>query len=139
MLSRTEASLKRPGPALRLAAALALGGVFVLDSLFVTPYVSERFPRDVDGYDGLVALGDGVEVHHRPDASSPVIATLSNDVVLYDYEADAPGIDGWTPIRLADGELGWVRERLVRSPIDYRAVFWRREGRWRLETFVAGD
>ena len=41
--------------------------------------------------------------------------------------------------RLAGGSLGYVRSRSVRSPIDHRAIFSRRDGRWWMITFIAGD
>ena len=42
-------------------------------------------------------------------------------------------------LMLALGGPGWIRSRFVRSPIDYRAGFVRRNGRWWLRALVAGD
>jgi hypothetical protein len=42
-------------------------------------------------------------------------------------------------VRLADGRTGFVRHDQVRSVLDYRAVFERREGHWLMTAFVAGD
>ncbi len=120
-----------------LATALALGGVLQSDSLFVTPYTFDRFPDDVDPFEGLVALGPAVEVREEPENDGRVITTLSYEIVLYDY--DAPYIDGWTPVRLSDDSLGWARDDEVRGAVDYRAIFVRRDGRWVLTMFLAGD
>ena len=120
-----------------LATALALGGVFEGEEIFTTPYTFDRFPSDVDGYEGLVALGDAVPVYAEPDRGSARIDTLSFDVVLTDR--DAGWVTGWNAIELDDGKVGWVESANVRSPIDYRARFSRVEGRWRMTFFLAGD
>lgn len=119
----------------------ALGGVFAGDSAFYAPYLTERFPPDVDPFEGLVAIGSGVPARRAPDPGAAVVRTLSWEVVLRDREADRARQwpEGWTAIRLPEGEAAWVETRSVRSPIDYRAYFARRDGRWWLETFVAGD
>jgi hypothetical protein len=38
-----------------------------------------------------------------------------------------------------DGKTGYVTSRLVRSPIDYRAMFNKIGGRWQMTFFAAGD
>jgi hypothetical protein len=38
-----------------------------------------------------------------------------------------------------DGRSGYIRQALFRGFDDYRAVFERRHGRWRMTAFVAGD
>ena len=40
---------------------------------------------------------------------------------------------------LPDGETGWIDARCVRSHLDYRAAFERRDGEWTMVLLVAGD
>jgi hypothetical protein len=42
-------------------------------------------------------------------------------------------------VQLTNGRTGFVPARLARSPIAYRAFFTRRDGRWQMAMFVAGD
>jgi hypothetical protein len=46
---------------------------------------------------------------------------------------------GWVRVRLDGGREGFVSARLIRTPLDDRAFFLRRNGAWRLITFVRGD
>ena len=40
---------------------------------------------------------------------------------------------------LAGKKIGYVASRFVRSPIGYRAYFSRKDGRWQMLMFIAGD
>ncbi len=72
----------------------------------------------------------------RPFLGAPIIAALSYDVVPM---ANERGSNGWEAIRLPDGRTGYIATRYVRRPIDYRAIFIKRSGRWLLKALVAGD
>ena len=52
---------------------------------------------------------------------------------------EGSGRHAWMPVQLADGRTGWVASEFIRSPVDYRAIFARRAGRWLLEALIAGD
>jgi hypothetical protein len=122
-----------------LTDVLALGGSFYSDTLFIAPYTSSRFPAEFDGFEYLAIVGANVRARQRPGASSPVLTTLSFDVVRRaDASYGAEDAD-WTAIQLADGRTAFVARSYVRSPIGYRAGFVRRDGRWLLRTLVAGD
>ena len=45
----------------------------------------------------------------------------------------------WQRIALPGGGTGYVTAPEFRSPIDYRARFEKRDGRWRMIVFIAGD
>lgn len=123
------------------AAALALGGVFVADTLFSAPYLAERFPYELDAFEGLVAIGSSVPARVAPDPDSRIVRTLDWEVVLRDREADRKRgwPEQWVAVTLADETTAWVRDRDVRSPIGYRVMFLRRDGRWWIDLFLAGD
>ena len=42
-------------------------------------------------------------------------------------------------VRLWNGRSGFIASAFVRSPVDYRAIFQKAGGQWRLRAFVAGD
>jgi hypothetical protein len=122
-----------------LGTLLALGGRFYDDSTFAAPYTFTDSPDEVDPFEALIAVSDSVPVHVAPDSASDVAAVLSFEVVRHAWDLRDPVPWGWTAVRLADETLGYVRSRAVRSPIYYRAVFDRRDGRWRMTIFIAGD
>ena len=120
-----------------LGEVLRLGGAFVSgDTLFGAPYVYSSFPAAYDAFEHGAVVGASVRVRGAPRQDAPVIAALSHDVVRL---ANERGSNGWTTILLADGRKGYVAARFVRRPVDYRAVFVKRGGRWWLKALVAGD
>jgi hypothetical protein len=123
-----------------LAEILALGGEFFGDSTFAAPYTFGRTPGD--GFEVLAVLGRNVRVRERPDSTAPAVGTVSFEAVTLwrDGQREFPEAHAlWTPVGIAGGARGWVLSRFVRSPIDYRAIFSRRGGRWFLTALIAGD
>jgi hypothetical protein len=122
-----------------LTGILSLGGAFVAEDLFVAPYTSSSFPDGWDSFDYVAVVGADVRVRERPTTSAPVLMTLSFDIVRRAAEPAGSAVDGWTAVQLADGRTGYVAAAYARSPVDRRAGFVHRDGRWLLRTFVAGD
>jgi hypothetical protein len=118
-----------------LGFVLALGGRFLEDSVFYAPYLFDGVKGD--GFETLVVLGANVSVHAGPAPTFGVIDTVSFEEVTKWREKSTT--QGWEPIRTSKGRTGWVPQRHLRSPIDYRAGFVRHEGRWWLRALVAGD
>ncbi len=127
-----------------LGRVLARGGTFsedpaTGDSLhrFTAPYTFSTFPDDVDAFTHQIVLGESVLVRAQPDAASEVLDTLSYDVV------ETPEYAGpeaeWIGVQLEDGQSGFVAADYLASSFDYRAAFEKRDGRWVMTFFVAGD
>jgi hypothetical protein len=120
-----------------LERAIGLGGVFEGPESFCTPYV---FCLDIpdcdicDPHETLVAVNDRAPVYGAPDRTSEVVATLSYSVVRT-LDHGHP----WQRIALPGGGTGFVTAPEFRSPIDYRARFEKRDGRWQMIVFIAGD
>jgi hypothetical protein len=120
-----------------LATVLSLGGTFASDDTFTAPYVLARWPQDNDAFTHMAAIGTDIRVRDAPSTSAPVIAALDYSVVEV---VDNPAPDAkWVQIRLAPNRTGFVDSRFLRSPIDYRIRFEKREGRWQVVFFLAGD
>jgi hypothetical protein len=123
-----------------LDAVLRLGGKFRGSDTFEAPYVSAAFPGDLDAFAYTAIVADGVNVRAEPDANSAKLTTLNRSLVEVNSPSSSSKTSaGWTPVRLVDGRSGFVASRYVRSPIEHRATFERRGGRWLLTAFVAGD
>lgn len=119
-----------------LGEVLRLGGTFMGDSVFAAPYVHGSWPDGVDPFQYGAITGTGVRVRGEPWLGAPVIGSLSYDIVATTGER---GSNGFRAIRLPDGRRGYVSTQYFRRPVDYRAIFVRRNGRWLLKALVAGD
>lgn len=119
-----------------LEEVLRLGGAFASASVFEAPYTwAADLPDDLDPFFAGFIIGEEVVLRDRPNRLGAVLALLDYEVVTLlgggegDYEA----------VRTAAGVDGYVHHDYVRSPIDYRAIFERRDGRWLIAVFIAGD
>ena len=119
-----------------LGAVLALGGSFTGTQQFSAPYVYSRWPEDLDAFEHVAVIASDVRLRAAPRADATVIGRASFLVLEL---AGPAGADGWFPVRTPDGRAGYVAHALARSPLDYRAIFERRDGRWQLVAFVSGD
>ena len=129
-----------------LPAALFLGGAFVKHDKganeFCAPYVSVRWPQDVDAFIGGAIVAKEVLVKSAPGTGSATLATLSYDIVeVRDWEVadqSAASRQKWVRIRLRQGE-GYVPEEQIRSPIEHTACFVRSASGWRMTGFAPGS
>jgi hypothetical protein len=93
----------------------------------------------LDPYRYVAIVGENVNVHKKSNDRSPTIATLSNEAVKLgklDRDPRWEKLDRWTPIVLPDGKRGYVRNRYVYSPADYRVVFIKVNGQWQMESLL---
>jgi hypothetical protein len=125
------------------------GGVFDKESgsknaLFVAPYTFNGFPEDLDAFDYSAIFGSDVNLRAAPDSNSKSLARLSYNVVKVDYQnsvkKNGSGDDyAWVKVETLGGKSGFVSAEFVRSPIGYRAGFEKKNGRWKMTFFLAGD
>ena len=117
-----------------LAGALGLGCAVAPD-YFAAPSMFADFPEDLDFFEHVVAVTPAAFAHAAPDILSERLLRLDHDILMV---TDGGGGD-WLGVKLADGRVAFVRREDVRSPIDYRAIFEKRDGRWLMTAFLAGD
>ena len=122
-----------------LGAVLALGGTFSSESSFTAPYVFSKWPNNVDGFEHVALIASNVRIRSAPQADASTLATLSFTVLPVVRAGGVAEVDGWTAVQLEGKRTGYVVSRLARSPIDYRAMFNKTDGRWRMTFFLAGD
>jgi hypothetical protein len=120
-----------------LATVLALGGGRAGEDAFEAPYVSSAWPTGVDGFEHIAVIGERVRVRKAPSPDAAELSQVSFEVLSRGRDGRVP--DGWTSVTLADGRSGYIHSRFVRSPVDYRAYFARKDGRWRMVMLLAGD
>lgn len=134
------------------------GGSFTGDgdkrlSSFAAPYVYTAWPDDVDSFEYFAITGSDVNVRKTPGMDGEVVAKLSYTIVKADMD-DAvldpssleptlapkePNVFLWVKVTTLGGVTGFVKDEFVRSPIDYRAGFEKKGGRWVMTFFLAGD
>jgi len=120
-----------------LGAALALGGRFQSPDSFAAPYVFADWPSSLDSFECAAVVGDRVRVRASADPGSAVVGSVSYEIVQVLPAQQGSGVT--TQVRLANGRSGFIASSFVRSPVDYRAIFQKAGGQWRLRAFVAGD
>jgi hypothetical protein len=122
------------------ARILIWGGRFVEPSQFVAPYVFAFWPQEADSFECLAVVGTRVRLRERPRASARTLDMLSHVIVqVVQGEPGTIQAAGWRRVRSAAGRSGYMSERYLRSPVDHRAVFEFRNGRWWLVAYLAGD
>ncbi|MGD9561514.1 MAG: SH3 domain-containing protein [Pyrinomonadaceae bacterium] len=115
-----------------------------VDKIFYAPYTFDSFPEDIDAFTHEAIFGSNVNLREGPSTRSRVMAQLSYNVVTVETDPDTEAgkireTRGWSKVRTLGGLSGWVRNDLVRSPIDYRAGFEKKRGVWKMVAFIAGD
>lgn len=128
---------------------LTHGGTFykeadIKNKQFCAPYTFTSFPEDLDVFDYQAIFGTGVNLRSKPEMSAPVVASLSYNIVKVDYENSVKAEserDGysWLKVETLGGKKGFVKTEYTRSPIDYRACFEKKNGKWKMTVFIAGD
>lgn len=120
----------------RVLAGVLDGGSVEEDNAVTAPFVYGLWPADADPFTGVAVVGQDVPARLSPDSSATVAARLSHIIVT----ALGPPRDGWREVRLPDSTRAFVSSQKALSPVGYRAAFWEDgSGRWRLQSFLAGD
>jgi hypothetical protein len=119
------------------------GGKFIAPGGFAAPYVYAAFPEDLDSFEHVVVTNPAAVLRERPAANARVIRKLDYGIVKVvkssgkmQHEANP---NDWDEVLTATGQRGFVPSADIRSPVEYRAIFEKRKGKWVIQTLVAGD
>ena len=105
--------------------------------IYCMPRSFTDFPQQLDVFTHGVLTGKNIAVHASASSNSPVITRLSYSIVKIDEWQTS---QAWQKVLLKQNVQGYVRANQVRSPIDYRACFVKRDNdKWLMTTLVAGD
>ncbi|HEX6989824.1 MAG TPA: SH3 domain-containing protein [Bacillota bacterium] len=134
-----------------LTDILNLGGVLTGGGdeprRFTAPYVYALYNASLDPFGHAVVTGDGVNVRAQPSLEAEILDQASHLVVrVIQPEGNLPPVQlsgrdyCWVRIQLPSGEIGYIADRFLWSPVGWRAAFEQDdEGAWRLTFLVAGD
>ena len=116
-----------------LEEALSQGCTQSGDALVAPSFVA-NFPEQLDAFETVI-LPPGAELHTAKAGASAGKGTLDWHLATVIESAD----EAWLEVKLADGRQGFVRYDQTVNPLDYRLVFEKRGGEWKIAAFVAGD
>ena len=126
-----------------LQLVLDMGGNFDSKIEFSAPYIFSAFPSDLDGFESIVVTSPDAVMRDKPKGDGAVVRKLDLDIltivgsaIKLQHEA---GPNDWLEVKDATGKRGFVLQRDMRSPIDFRAGFKKIKGRWRMVDLVVGD
>lgn len=130
-------------------AVLSGGGTFyrqagAKNKMFQAPYTFTQFPDDLDAFEHQAIFGSNVNLRSKPQPNARVVANLSYNVVKVDFENSVKNKTGendylWLKVETLGGQKGFVPAKFVRGSVDYRAIFEKKDGKWKLTAFIAGD
>ena len=128
-----------------LAWVLEHGGQFQRGE-FCAPYTFTAKIGHIDVFEAGIIVEASVPARAEPRADARIVATLGRRAIRV---ADWRNSDkmprpfynrrDWVKVEFAEKEFGWIEARFVRSSIDYRAVFKKMRGDWKINAFIAGD
>lgn len=116
------------GAVLRLGCAMDRGSA-------QSPYLFARFPERFDPFQHVVVVTPRAVGRAAPNKAAKAVATFDSDILPLVGTLSRQ----WVQVRLGSGHKAFVRRADVRSPVDYRAIFEKRRGRWAMTAFIAGD
>lgn len=129
-----------------LLNALKLGAAYDKEmQRIMVPWHFLAFPDSLDAFRWVYVLKDSTPVYAAPDTGAATTGRLEAGwIEVANWEPDTMdvgeyGAPRWIEVFLPSGGRGAVRRHRVRSPIDYRFWFERRNGRWLLMGWAAGD
>jgi len=97
---------------------------------FVAPYVTSRWPENLDSMEYQAVIARDVRVRLRPNATAPVVDTVSYDILKVDWKASEATDWDWIRVTTPRGQRGYVAGHLIRSAGESAAHFIKLEGRW---------
>lgn len=115
---------------------LALGCVVNKQGGLTIPWYFEQRIAGVDPMAGMIVTGEDVPLRTSPEEEGTPLRTISWDVVeIGSLRPD----DTYQQVTTTEGEQGFIATDKLRSLIDYRLSATRRNNRWSIVSFVAGD
>ena len=121
-----------------LEEVLRLGGQFQDGGeTFLAPYTwTYELSEGMDAFETFFVIASGVALRDRPIRFGEVIRRLDYDVVQFIDWIDGTG---YSKVRLSDGTEGYVFDTYLRAHVDFRAIFRKQDGEWKMTVFIAGD
>lgn len=112
------------------------------NDFFIAPFIVDNLPDGLENFEYRVIFGSSVNLRAKPEANARVFAQLSYNIVeITETMKDKKNPDktNWYGVKTLGGKTGYVKASFVRGPMDYRAGFVKKNGKWKLMYFLAGQ
>ena len=120
-----------------LRHVLELGGRCEQGYIFTAPYVFTDWPRDLEAAYYRAVVATAVPLRDSPREDARIVSFLDFGIVrLTDLDTFQKA---FLAVEAPNGKLGFVASGSVRSAIDMRAVFVRKDRVWRMTVWIGGD
>jgi len=118
-----------------------LGGTLSEDSSsFTFPYMFEGFPSGVDPYFTVVGIKEGCGIYAKPTDSEffhhsdyPILGVVPTDLIKLEFDGT------FIPVIINADRYACVKSSEFRFPLGYRGRLEKRNGDWKLVSWIAGD
>ncbi|MCG6142940.1 SH3 domain-containing protein [Leptospira bandrabouensis] len=114
------------------------------DNIWSAPFLFNLTPESIDSYSFSLITGNTVNVRNKPSKQGAVLTQLSWEFVKNEYEettAEKKTTNepcNWQKVCISDGQVGYICEQYLRSPMDYRVGFSKKNKTWMMIFFVTG-
>lgn len=117
---------------------LQLGSVRMATDVFCLPYPSCVEIAARDPYSVLVVIRPDTPLLEQPLINARALRLLDFDVVQR-FDPFAQADARFLRVRMSDGEVGYIENAALRSPLDLRMEIVRESDDWRIRSIIAGD
>jgi hypothetical protein len=116
---------------------IPLGGTFNYNhDFFTAPYIFANWPDTLDAAKNTAIIGDSVRVYDEPCTCANVIYRFTYDIVKIDDTYF--NRKEWEEVFLPDNTKGFIENKYVYSPLDYRLGFSRINNKWKINFLISG-
>lgn len=126
----------------RLSQTINLGFTFK-DNIWSAPFLFNQTPESVDSYNSSLIIGNTVNVRNKPSKKGAILTQLSWEFVKNEYDEnlkqDPKEPCNFKKVCISDGQIGYICEQYLRSPMDYRVGFSKKNNSWMMIFFVEGS
>ncbi|EOQ95169.1 putative lipoprotein [Leptospira wolbachii serovar Codice str. CDC] len=127
-----------------LSQMINLGFTFK-DNIWSAPFLFNQTPESIDSYSFSLITGNTVNIRNKPSKKGAVLTQLSWEFVKNEYDESNANQKqlpnepcNWKKVCISDGQVGYICEQYLRSPMDHRVGFSKKNNSWMMIFFVEG-
>ncbi|XDD55232.1 SH3 domain-containing protein [Leptospira sp. WS4.C2] len=113
------------------------------DNIWSAPFLFNLTPESIDSYSFSLITGNTVNIRNKPSKNGAILTQLSWEFVKNEYDESnlKPNANEpckWKKVCISDGQVGYICEQYLRSPMDHRVGFSKKNHNWMMIFFVEG-
>ncbi|MCW7494426.1 SH3 domain-containing protein [Leptospira sp. 2 VSF19] len=113
------------------------------DNIWSAPFLFNLTPESIDSYSFSLITGNTVNIRNKPSKQGTILTQLSWEFVKNEYDetnikANPNEPCNWKKVCISDGQVGYICEQYLRSPMDHRVGFSKKNKNWMMIFFMEG-